>query len=143
MSIKNFRHSGIVSKDLNKSIWFYQKLLGLKIIKKAKEDKLLMAKIIGVKNCELHTVKLGIKKKIIIELLYFKNMKQTKNKINIFSTGLTHISLTVTNIKETFNKLKKSKIKFISEPTFSSDRKVKLCFCKTPENIFLELVEVL
>ena len=143
MIIQNFRHSGIVTKDLKKSLWFYKELLGLKIIKKTKEDKKIMSKILGINDCDLTTIKLGIGKQIIIELLYFSKINQKKNKIDIFSLGLTHISLTVKDVKKLYYKLTKNKIKFISTPTLSLDKKVKLCFCKTPENIFLELVEIL
>ena len=143
MIIKNFRHCGIETKNLNKSLWFYKELLGLKIIKKMKEDKKLMSEILKVKNCNLTTIKLGVKKKIILELLYFKNLNQKMNKIDIYSLGLTHVSLTVKDIRKMYNKLSKHKIKFFSKPTLSSDKKVMLCFCKTPENIFLELVEIL
>ena len=143
MMIKNYRHCGIVTKNLNKSLWFYKELLGLKIIKKMKEDKKLMLKLLKVKNCNLTTIKLGIKKKIILELLYFKNLNQKTNKIDIYSLGLTHISLTVKDLRKLYDKMSKNKIKFFSKPTLSSDKKVILCFCRTPENIFLELVEIL
>ena len=64
MITKNFRHSGIVTKDLNKSLLFYNKLLKLKIIKVIDEDSDTMTSLLKVKNCRLKTIKLGLKKKI-------------------------------------------------------------------------------
>ena len=143
MITKNFRHSGIVTKDLNKSLLFYNKLLKLKIIKVIDEDSDTMTSLLKVKNCRLKTIKLGLKKKIFLELLYFYKTKQKLRNIKINSPGLTHISLTVENLDQIYKKFKKNKIKFLSKPLISSDKKVKLVFCKSPENIFIELVEIL
>ena len=88
------------------------------------------------------TVKLGYNKKIFLELLYFKGLKQKNRDTKIFSNGLTHFSITVKNLDKLYVALKKNNIKFLSKPTMSYDNKVKLVFCKSPENIFIELVEV-
>jgi len=143
MKIKNFRHVGIVTTNLQKSLQFYQNILGLKKIKTINENQKLMNKVLGLKKCNLKTVKLGLNKKIFLELLYFKNLNQKKKYIKIFNPGLTHFSITVKNIDKLYYDLKIKNIKFISEPSFSNDSKVKLVFCKSPENIFIELVEIM
>ena len=136
MNIKNFRHTGIVTTNLEESLNFYIKLLGFKKLKTANEDEKLIKKILSLKNCKLKTIKIGLKNKILIELLYFKNLNQKKIKIKIFDPGLTHISLTVKNLKQIYKRLKTSKISFLSEPSLSHDKKVRLVFCKSPENIY-------
>lgn len=143
MYIKSFRHTGIVTTNLKESLNFYIKILGLKKLKTCIENEKLMQKILSLKKCKLKTVKIGIKNQIYLELLYFKNFNQKKRELKIFYPGLTHISLTVINLKQIYDRLKKSKIKFLSKPSLSHDKKVKLVFCKSPENIFIELVEVL
>lgn len=143
MDIQNFRHSGIVTRNLKKSLKFYIDILGFKIIKKVDENEKIMKEVLGLKKCKLTTIKIGINKKIYIELLHFKKINQLDSKIKIYSPGLTHISLTVNNLEKIYKKLKKFKIKFISKPTFSENKKVKLCFCRSPENIFIEFVEVI
>lgn len=143
MTIKNFRHTGIVTTNLEESLNFYIKLLGFKKLKTLNENEKLMQKILSLKKCKLKTVKIGLKNEILIELLFFKNLNQKKKKIKIYNPGLTHISLTVTKLGQIYEKLKASKISFLSEPSLSHDKKVKLVFCKSPENIFIELVEVL
>tara|TARA_Y100000591_G_C21815285_1_gene690351 strand:- start:465 stop:896 length:432 start_codon:yes stop_codon:yes gene_type:complete len=143
MNIKNYRHTGIVTTNLEESLNFYINLLGFKKLKTANEDEKLMKKILSLKKCKLKTVKIGLKNKILIELLYFKNLNKKKRSIKIFDPGLTHISLTVKNLEQIYKRLKTSKISFLSEPSLSHDKKVKLVFCKSPENIFIELVEVL
>ena len=66
----------------------------------------------------------------------FKPLKLNQN-------GLTHLSFTVQNIEKFVKKLKKFNIKFNSKILTSKDKKVKLVFCKTPENIYLEFVQEL
>ena len=143
MDIINFRHTGIVTKNLKQSLFFYQRLLKLKVIKTTNENKKLMTKILKVKNCNLKTVKLGLKNIIFLELLYFKNSTKKKTNIKINTPGLTHISLSVKNIENIYKVLKLNKVVFLSKPQFSKDKKVKLVFCKSPENIFIELVQQL
>ena len=143
MTIKNFRHTGIVTTNLEESLNFYIKLLGLKKLKTVNENKKLMQKVLSLKECNLTTVKIGLKNKILIELLFFRNLNQKKKRIRINDPGLTHISFTITKLEQIYKKLKASKISFLSEPSLSHDKKVKLVFCKSPENIFIELVEVL
>lgn len=143
MRIKNFRHVGIVTTNLKNSLNFYENYLGLKKIKVINENKRLMENILNLKNCDLTTVKLGYKKKIILELLYFKNLKQRKRETKIFSSGLTHFSITIEKLDKVYDNLKKKNITFLSKPSLSHDKKVKLVFCKSPENIFIELVEIL
>ena len=143
MKIKNFRHVGVVTTNLKESLIFYENYLGLKIIKITNENEKLMKNILNLKNCNLTTIKLGFKKKIFLELLHFKNLKQKKRDTKIFSNGLTHFSITIENIDKVYNTLKKKNINFLSKPTLSYDKRVKLVFCRSPENIFIELVEVL
>ena len=82
MNIKNFRHTGIVTTNLEESLNFYIKLLGFKKLKTANENEKLMKKILSLKNCEIKNHKNWIKNKILIELLYFKNLNQKKKDKN-------------------------------------------------------------
>ena len=96
-----------------------------------------------MKKTKLTTLKLKSSNDCLVELLKFHNYKNKINyKSKIYHSGITHIALTVKNINKLFNKLKK-KYKFISEPIISNDKKAKVAFLHGPENLILELVEVL
>lgn len=138
------RHTGIVTKNLKKSLYFWCNLMKFKIKKDALEQGGLIDKILGYKNVKVRTVKLEDSYKNLIEILYFYNSPKIKTgKIFPYSSGYTHISLTVTNIKKIYKKLLKNKIKFNSPPTKSADKRVLMTYCHTPENGYLELVEEL
>ncbi len=138
------RHTGIVTNDLKKSNWFWCKQLKFKVKKIADEKGLTIDKVLGYKNVRVKTIKLQDQKKNLIELLYFSNSpKLKKSKVLPYSNGITHISVTVSNLKVLYKKLKKNKIRFNSEPRVSEDNKVLMTYCRTPEGSFLELVEEL
>ena len=139
--ILNFRHAGIVTPNIKKSLNFYLDILNFKLIKKKIEDRKLIKKLLKVKDGNLTTYKIGLNKKIIIELLDFK-IKNKNLKLKLNDNGLTHISLTVKNIEQLVRNLKKYKISFNSKILRSDDKKVKLVFCKTPEGIYLEFVQI-
>jgi hypothetical protein len=138
------RHTGIVTKNLRKSIWFWNKQLNFKIKKQANEKGKTIDSVLGYKNVKVKTLKLQDKNKNLIELLYFFNPPKLKaHKIYPFSPGITHVSITVKKLNDLYKKLKKNKIKFNSEPKISADKKVLMTYCRTPEGCFLELVEEL
>ena len=139
------RHTGIVTKNLDKSLIFWQKLIGFKQVNSQIERGDLIDSVLGYENVKVRTIKLKDKNKNLIELLYFYNSpsKAEKKKIKPYTPGYTHISITVNNIQSIYKKLKKYKVKFNSKPQITPDKKHKMTYCKTPEGAFLELVEKL
>ena len=140
--MNKIRHTGIVTTNLNKSLIFWNKYLKFKIYKQADEKGKLIDKIMLYKNVKVKTVKLKDSNGSIIEILSFKNSPRIKkNKIKPYSNGITHISITVKNVKKLYKFLINKKIHFNSKPQLSEDGKVIMTYCRTPEGAFLELVQ--
>ena len=138
------RHTGLVTKNIKKSLLFWTQYLNFEIHKEMNEEGDLIDKIMLYKDVKLKTFKLKDKNNSVLELLYFKN--PPKNKfVNTkpYTNGFTHISVTVKNIDIIYNKLIKKKIKFNSKPQKSLDGNVLMTYCKTPEGAYLELVQEL
>jgi catechol 2,3-dioxygenase-like lactoylglutathione lyase family enzyme len=144
MTALNVRHVGIVTQNLRQSILFYKKFLGFKIIKKMKETHPSLSYLMNLRKVRVTTVKMKLVDKCMIELLYWHSPKSKKRVVckNLNEFGLTHFAITVKNIDKIYKKLKK-KIKFFSEPKYSPDKKVKLVFCRSPEGVFIEMVQQL
>ena len=107
------RHTGLVTKNLKKSLNFWCKLIGFKINLKLKEKGRTIDQVLGYKNILVKTLKLRDANNNFLELLYFYNSPKTKkNKIKAYSEGYTHISLTVKNLDSLYKKLRRAKIKF-------------------------------
>ena len=113
------RHTGIVTRDIKKSLLFWNKYLGFKITKDLNESGRLIDKIMLYKNVKVRTLKLGDKNGNKIEILYFANSpKIKKNTIKPYSLGITHLSITVKNIFKLFKFLKKRKLFLIQSLKF-------------------------
>ena len=137
------RHTGLVTNNLDKSLFFWINLIGFKVKSDQIESGKLLDKVLGYKNVKVRVVKaLDENNKGMLELLYFLNVpKQKKLKLKTYSYGFTHISLTVKDVRSLYRQLKRNKILFNARPSLSKDKKVIMTYCKTPEGAFLELVE--
>ena len=81
----------------------------------------------------------------MIELLYYKShlKKNRRKRYNISEIGISHIAFSVNDLKKTYKKFSKKKIKFICPPRLSADRKVLISFCRAPEGTLIELAQEL
>jgi len=136
------RHFGIVVKDLEDSLFFYENLLGFKVFKKMKESGPEISTFLGINNVEVTTVKMKNQFNQMIELLCYSN-QTNKNNIVINQLGPTHVALSVSNLDDLYQDFKNQNIEFISSPTITNDKFAKVAFCKAPEGTFIELVEEL
>ena len=136
-----FRHVGIVVNDLNKMIWFYQDLIGLKIIYDKIEEGRFLNHILNSNNKSPRIIKLGQNNKTIVELLYFEGCEI--NKKNLFNNGYTHFALTIDDGNYLYDKFIENGLSVINTPTISDEKTVKVFFGMDPENNIIELVELL
>ena len=135
---------GIVVNDLEKTRDFWINTLGFKLHIEAKEQSPYIDELLTIKDPALTTVKLIDSKGFIIELLKFENYQVEKSwSGDLKTTGLTHIALTVDNLDELVDNLKKLNYVPLSEIKISPNKKVKVVFVKGPEAIMLELVQEL
>jgi len=138
-----FRHVGLVVNDQKKSLEFWTKNFGFKISSNNVEKGDQISRILGFEETVITSIKLVDKtNRLFLELISFKNPKKKKKKIEVNSAGLTHFALTVKNLDKIFVKLNK-KVKFISKPILSVDKKVKVVYARVDETLFIELVEEL
>ena len=128
--------------DLDKTRDFWINTLGFKLHIEAKEESPYIDELLAIKEPMLTTVKLIDSKGFIIELLKFENY-QVENSWSgdLKTTGLTHIALTVDNLDELVDNLKKQNYQPLSEIKVSPNKKVKVVFVKGPEEMMLELVQ--
>jgi catechol 2,3-dioxygenase-like lactoylglutathione lyase family enzyme len=133
-----------VVNDLEKTRDFWINTLGFKLHIEAKEETPYIDELLAIKDPVLTTVKLIDSKGFIIELLKFENY-QVENSWSgdLKTTGLTHIALTVDNLDELVDILRKLDYQSLSDIKTSPNKKVKVVFVKGPEGIMLELVQEL
>jgi catechol 2,3-dioxygenase-like lactoylglutathione lyase family enzyme len=133
-----------VVNDLEKTRDFWINTLGFKLHIEAKEESPYIDELLAIKDPRLTTVKLIDSKGFIIELLKFENYKVENSwSGDLKTTGLTHIALSVDNLDELVDILRKLDYQTISEIKTSPNKKVKVVFVRGPEGIMLELVQEL
>lgn len=141
--IRNIRHTGIVVRDLEKSVHFYQELLGFKINKKMEESGSYIDNMLALRKVKVTTIKIAAPDGQMIELLEFSSHPAEQKSRQIFEIGISHIALTVDDLNMEYKRLKDKGVIFSSAPQLSSDGYAKVAFCQDPEGNFIELVEEL
>ena len=138
------RHIGIVVNDLEKTKDFWINTIGFKLHIEAMEESPFIDELLAINDPALTTVKLIDSKGFIIELLKFENYEVGNSwSGDLKTTGLTHIALTVDNLDELVDRLKRENYQTLSEIKISPNNKVKVLFVRGPEAIMLELVQEL
>ena len=138
MTALNVRHFGIFTNDLKKSINFYSKILGFKIVRQMNETDPSLSNLMSLKKVKVKTVKMISKQNGMVELLSWKSPKTKKSrlcKLNLI--GLTHFALTVKNLDFLYNKLKK-KLNFFQNQNILQIKKSNLYFVNHPKEFLLK-----
>ena len=138
------RHVGIVVNDLEKSVHFWQEIIGFKAVSDNIEPSPYIEELLSLNATNLRTVKFSDNKGFIVELLKFESSnKESDWQGDLSTTGLTHIALTVENVEQLVNKLNEFSYTSLSKIMKSPNGQVKVVFINGPENLKLEMVEVL
>lgn len=138
----NFRHSSITVNNLKKSLKFYCDILGMYIYTQKTITGYIPETLLKISKVRLTYIKLDFDDPKIsnhpprLELHYY-HFPKIKTQLN-----QNHISFTVKNLKELYNKLKSYEIEFLSEPIITFEN-VLICFCRDPSGNLIELCEVL
>jgi catechol 2,3-dioxygenase-like lactoylglutathione lyase family enzyme len=138
------RHVGLVVSDLDRALKFWCETMSFVIVRQMDEAGSHLDAMMGLNDVRVTTVKLADPDSNLLELLWFASHPDKKQwRGEAYSTGLTHIALTVSDLGETYNRLREKGVTFISSPQSSPDGRVKVTYARGPEGIILELVEEL
>ena len=138
------RHVGIVVNDLEKSIHFWRELIGFKVVSDNIEPSPYIEELLSLNATNLRTMKFSDNNGFIVELLKFASPSNSPVwQGDLSTTGLTHIALTVENVEQIVNKLNDFSYTSLSKIMKSPNGQAKVVFINGPENLKLELVEVL
>ena len=142
--IAAIRHVGLVVADLDKSLQFWCDTMGFVISIQMEEAGPHIDAIMGLKDVKVSTVKLADCNGNLLELLHFhSHPDKLQWEGSPYSTGFTHIALTVKNLNETLAKLRSFGCSVPAEPQLSPDGNVKVTYASGPEGVILELVETI
>ena|SRR5438552_701485 len=144
MTVLAIRHTGIVVSDMNSSVPFYRDLLGLEVWWDQIEDGPLIEAVTGVKGARIHTVKMKAPNGGSIELLQYLNSPRPVPVLsNANDVGCNHVAFQVVDIEALYQKAMAAGIRFNTPPVVATGGKAKVTYCRDPEGVYLELVELL
>lgn len=138
------RHTGLVVRDLDKSLVFYRDILGLSIFKRMKESGPYIEWVVGIPGVVLEWIKLKANDGSLVELIqYHSSSEVSQQTVNFPSDrlGCSHIAFTVTDIDGLYKNLVDKGYHCNSVPQFSPDGKVKVMYGHDPDGIIIEFVQ--
>ena len=141
--VKGYRHTGVICKNIEESLIFYRDYLGMKVIQDFWDDSDYMNKITGISDANVHMIKLKADDGTVVELLDYVTHPTNIIDQEIYNVGACHIAFQVYDIDYAYKNLLDVGVKFSSEPVLSSEGIAKVCFCFDPNNVRIELVEML
>lgn len=142
--ITGIRHVGLVVSDLEKSLKFWCETMGFVVSRQMEEAGPHIDAMMGLRDVRVTTAKLASPDGNLLELLQFHSHPDKGGwEGKPYSTGLTHIALTVSDLDECYRRLQKVGVNFPAEPQRSPDGGVKVIYATGPEGVLLELVEVI
>ena len=144
--ITAIRHVGIVVRDIDKSLVFYSEILGLAVYRRYLEEGPFIDELTGIRNVKLEWVKLIIPRGGLIELLQYHSHPDpetlTPSKLCPSNAlGCSHVALTVSNLDETYSKIRAHGYSTKSAPLITSNKAAKILYCHDPDGTILELIE--
>jgi catechol 2,3-dioxygenase-like lactoylglutathione lyase family enzyme len=141
--VKGFRHTGIICKDIVKSLEFYRDYLGFTVIQDFWDESEYINKITGISKANVHMIKLKAHDGTVLELLDYITHPTELIEQEVYTVGACHLALQVYDIEVAYEELVSKGVSFISRPILSSEGIAKVCFCFDPNNTRIELVEML
>ena len=144
MAIKAIRHTGIVVSDMQAALRFYHDLLGMEVWADFKDDSQMVQDVTGVAGANLWMIKLKADDGVSIELLqYLSHPQPVPPPRRACDVGCNHVALQVDDLDALHEKLVAEGIEFNVAPTISSEGFAKVTYCRDPEGVLVELVEIL
>lgn len=136
------RHTGLVVRDINASIAFYE-AMGLSVWKRQVEEGPFISGVVGVPDVVIETAKLKASDGTLVELLQYHSHpdSQTFSRAASNKLGCSHIAFTVEDLEAACALIVAQGGSVINAPGISPDGNVKVSYCHDLDGILLEMVE--
>ena len=140
--ISSLRHIGIVVRDIDMAIKFWETNFGFKIRINQVESGPFIENLLGLPGVSVQTVKMKSGNDVEIELLKFNSLSDEVTwGGRVDKVGLTHVAINIENLDSILNKLRDYGFSPVNAPQISVDGEVKVCYIEVFEGLLLELVE--
>lgn len=136
------RHTGLVVRDLEKSLKFYEEL-GFILSSRELETGDFISTVVGIENVRVETAKLKAPDNSMIEILQYHSHPQVReiSKAPSNALGCSHVAYTVKDISKACKRIQELGGSIVNQPSVAPSGKVKVAYCHDLEGVLMEIVE--
>jgi len=141
--VTGLNHCGIQVAELERSVAFYERLLGVEAELRWKKDNRTVQELAGYPGLEVHGAALRIPESdVIFEILEYRNVDRSPVDPATANPGTGHVCFFVDDLQAVYERLAADGVEFISAPlvaTSGPDRRV--VYLIDPDGIRVELLQ--
>jgi catechol 2,3-dioxygenase-like lactoylglutathione lyase family enzyme len=140
--ILNKRHTGLVVRDLERAVRFYE-ALGLVVWQREKERGPFIETVVGIPEVSIEWAKMKCPDGSLVEFLQYQSHPDTQPPVNAPANrlGCSHIAFTIDDIEAVCSEIVQMGGTVVNPPALAPNGHVWVCYCHDPEGILLELVQ--
>ena len=144
-SVEGVSHFGIQVADLERSVTFYEELLGLELVTRWVRDQEYIQELVGYPGVELHVAVFRLPaSETFLEILEYRNVEREAIDPATANPGTAHLCVYVRDIEALHERLLASGVRFVSgikSPNVGPNTGGKVVYMLDPDGIRVELLE--
>ena len=144
--LKSFFHTGFVVKNLDKSVDFYARVLGLRVVGRMERKGDFANQLLAFPDAHIHGAFLNKGEGHQLELIQYVNPPSGPGRIDRNDLGASHLAFFVDDIDRFYNDTKERGLQFNNPPAALHDEYGKLArkalYAQDPDGNWLEFVEI-
>jgi catechol 2,3-dioxygenase-like lactoylglutathione lyase family enzyme len=145
MRITGVHHTSFTVSDLERSIEFYQGVLGCEVLWQREITEKYFRDIVGFPECRVRAVHLRIPGSAhVLELFEYVTPRGTPADVRTNNPGSAHISLLVNDLEAMYDQLVSKGVRFRSAPVpidFGANKGGRGVYLVDPDGITVELFQ--
>jgi catechol 2,3-dioxygenase-like lactoylglutathione lyase family enzyme len=143
-------HFSFTVSDLDASIDWYTRVLGLELVHRQVQDNAYTRTLVGIPDAVLEIAQFkipGVSPGLsthMLELVEYKRPKGERPPLLTYNVGDAHLALLVTNIHTEYERLRQQEVVFRNPPvaiTEGANRGGYSCYFQDPDGITLEMLQ--
>lgn len=143
--IRGFNHMSVTTRDLDRSLSFYEGVLGLRRLGRGESEAAHLSRIIGFSDVRLRWAELDVGKGQFLELFEYLSPKGTPLTQRTCDPGSLHIAFEIDDLHGTYARLRAEGVLTRSPPvsiTSGDWSGAKSLYAVDPDGVTVELVEL-
>ena len=139
--ITRINHTGLVVREMDRSVAFYRDALGMEVVDTRERNGGAIEHLVGYSPCHLKAVDLAVGDGSVLELLQYVAPPPAERPTEERSAlGASHVAFDVVDINGTYEKLLRNGARKLNPPIQVAPGKW-VCYLQDPDGNWIELIE--